>query len=292
MIRQKFLTEIESARLMLHQSGYKSIDYICNAIQNGTFVPETVKHIIVSNKGETYSFSDSADSSSNPFDAWQQDSVAIIPLTGLMLKERYWWEHGAGMDDIAAVIRQAYESANISSVIIKFDTPGGNTDSIFLLQEVLSKKIKPTFGYVDGMCASCGYIVASYLDKIYSINKMARIGGVGVFARMLIPNDKDSYYKVVEAYPEESKDKNLPERELAAGNDTPMKEQLSKLAVYFQDLVTDNRPKIPAEALTGKIYYSYEAEKLSMIDGVRTLSEVITEITKLVESRKQILFNL
>lgn len=289
MLRQQFLQEIESARLMLHTSGHKSIDYICNSIHNGTFVPEFAEQFIISARGELFNDRDS-DTQQNPFDTWENGSIAIIPLMGVMMKRGYWWSYG--VDDIAAIIRLAYESDKISAVVITGDTPGGNTDSLFLLQEVLSNKKKPTYGFIDGICTSCGYIAFSYLDKIYSINRMARVGGIGVFVQMLIPNEEQAYYKIVEAYPDESKDKNKPERELIKGNDKPMKEVLSKLALYFRDIITENRPGISSDTLTGKIYYSYEAEELGMIDGIRSFSEVIDELTTLTENRKQILFNL
>ena len=286
MLRHQFLQEIESARLMLHTSGYQSIDYICNAIHNATFIPEIADKPIISTRGETLQ---TDETQTNPFDAWQPGSIAIIPLEGIMTKHGYWWD---GVDDIAAYIRAAYQSDSISAVIIKGDTPGGNTDSLFHLQEVLSAKTKPTYGYIDGMVASCGYIAFSYMDKIYSINDMARVGGIGVFAQLLVPNDKQTYYQIKEAYPDESKDKNLPERELAKGNPKPMQEVLSKLAVHFQNIVKENRPKVPDEALTGKTYFSYEAQELGLIDGIRTLSQVIDQLTTLTENRKQILTNL
>jgi ClpP class serine protease len=286
MLKQQFLQEIESANLMLHSSGYKSIDYICNAIHKGIFVPEVIEQTIISTNGELLGEGTNGDNA-NPFDRWQSGSIAIIPLAGVMLKYGYWWSYG--VDDIAAIIGMAYASDKIDSVIIKADTPGGNTDSLFYLQEILSLKTKPTYGFIDGMCASCGYIAFSYMDKIYSINRMARVGGIGVFARILIPNRENAYYEVKEVYPDESPDKNKPEREFAEGNDELIKEELSKLATYFIDLVKESRPKIASESLTGKTYYSYEAESLGMIDGIRSLSEVIDELTTLTESRKKIL---
>ena len=289
MLRSKFLCEIESANLMLHASGYKTIDYVYNAIHNAVFVPEIIEQTIISTRGEIYD-NPRDDTNQNPFDKWETNSIAIIPIEGVMLKYGYWW--GYGMDEIAAIIRQAFASPQISSVIVKFDTPGGNTDSLFLLQEALSDKRKPAYAYIDGMCASCGYIAASYMDKIYSINPMARVGGVGVFARMFILNEKNSMYRIVEVYPDESKDKNRPERELEKGNEQPMKEQLSKLAQYFQGIVKKNRPSVSDETLTGKTYYSSEAQPLGLIDGICSLQEVIDKLTNLTESRKQILFNL
>lgn len=287
MLRRLFLQEIQASNLMIHSSGYEVLNHISNSILNDTFKPDVIDIPIVSTKGELYVEKDQDGNIINPFDSWQSGSIAIIPLTGIMMKRGYWWSYG--MDDVAEIIRMAYQSDKISAVIIKGDTPGGSTDSIFLLQEVLSEKTKPTFGFVDGMCASCGYIVFSYLDKIYAINKMTRVGGIGVFARMIVPNRENSNYKIVEVYPDESKDKNLPEREAVEGKPEKMKDELSKLAVYFQDVVKANRPNIDPGTLTGKTYYAYEAQGLGLIDGIKTFAQVISEIDKLISDRKEIL---
>ncbi|MDO9634236.1 MAG: S49 family peptidase [Paludibacter sp.] len=287
MLRRQFLQEIQASNLMIHSSGYELLNHISNSIINDTFKPDVIDIPIASTKGELYVDRDDDGNIINPFDSWQSGSIAIIPLTGIMMKRGYWY--GYGMDDVAAIIRMAYQSDKISAVIIKGDTPGGSTDSIFLLQEVLSEKTKPTYGFVDGMCASCGYIVFSYLDKIYAINKMARVGGIGVFARMLVPNRENSSYKIVEVYPDESKEKNLPEREAIEGKPEKMKEELSKLAVYFQDVVKANRSNIDPGTLTGKTYYAYEAQNLGLVDGIKTFSQVVGEIEKIVADRKTIL---
>lgn len=287
MLRRLFLQEIQASNLMIHASGYEVLNHISNSILNDTFKPEIIEIPIVSNKGELFVDRDNDGNIINPFDSWQSGSIAIIPLTGIMMKRGYWWSFG--MDDVAEIIRMAYQSDKISAVIIKGDTPGGSTDSIFLLQEVLSEKTKPTYGFIDGMCASCGYIVFSYLDKIYAINKMARVGGIGVFARMLVPNRENASYKIVEVYPDESKDKNLPEREAIEGKPEKMKEKLSKLATYFQDMVKANRPNIDPGTLTGKTYYAYEGQNLGLIDGIKPFVQVVSEIEKIVADRKEIL---
>ena len=293
MLRQRFLQEIESSSLMLHPSGFKSVDYICNAILEGKFVPETIEQTIFSTRGEIfdgYPAEDQPSAPSNPFDKWASGSIAIIPLVGLMLKYGYWWTYG--VDDIATIIRLAYESASIDAVILKADTPGGSTDSLFLLQEVLSDKKKPTYGFIDGMCCSCGYIAFACMDKIYSINPMAQVGGIGVLARLLVPNEKVADYKVVEVYPDESSQKNIEERELLKGNKEPMKEMLSKIALNFQQFVKTNRPKISDDTLQGKTYFSYEAQPLGLIDGIRSLQQTVDELETLVSKRKKLLSTL
>jgi len=286
MLRQQFLQETGSAVFGLDISAWETIDAISNAIRIGIFNPEPIETPILSHHGEIFTLEDENETG-NPFDKWQAGSRAIIPLSGIMLKESYWW--GYGVDDVARILSLAYQSDQISAVVIKANTPGGSTDSLYHLQEVLSEKIKPTFGYVDGMCASCGYIALSYTDKLYAINKMVSVGGIGVYARMLVPNKENSSYKIMEVYPKESKDKNLEVREAIDGNDKLMKEALSKLAVYFQEIVKGNRSGVSDDTLTGKLYYGYEAQQLGLIDGIRKLSEVIAELENLTQTRKQFL---
>jgi len=286
MLRQQFLQETGSAVFGLDTSAWETIDTISNAIRLGIFNPDPIESTILSHHGEIFTLEDENEAG-NPFDRWQAGSIAIIPLSGIMLKETYWW--GYGMDDVARIISLAWQSDQISGVIIKANTPGGSTDSLYHLQEVLSDKLKPAFGYVDGMCASCGYIALSYTDKLYAINKMVSVGGIGVYARMTVPNKENAFYKTVEVYPKESKDKNLEVREAIDGNDKPMKEALSKLAVYFQEIVKGNRSGVSDDTLTGKLYYGYEAQQLGLIDGIRKLSEVIVEVENLTETRKQFL---
>jgi ClpP class serine protease len=260
---------------------------MANSIQSGTFNPQIIEQAVVSTRGELYLVTDEDDPDRNPFDQWQEGSIAIIPLSGTMMKRSYWW--GYGVDEVAGIIRQAYLSDRISAVIIKGDTPGGVTNSLFLLEEVLSSKLKPTYGYVDGQVLSCGYIAFSFLDKIYAINKMAAVGGIGVFARIVAPNKENSSYNIIDVYPKESKDKNLDVREAIDGKTGLMEEELSKMALQIQATVKANRPDIGDETLTGKEYYAYEAEQLGMIDGIRTLRQVVEELQKLTETRKQIL---
>jgi ClpP class serine protease len=286
MLKHKFLQEITSSILSLDTSGWGTLDSIFQAIRLGVFTPEIIESVIVSQRGELFSLPEEGNPD-NPFDRWDSGSIAIIPLTGIMMKATYWW--GCSVDDVANFIRLAYSSPKISAVILKANTPGGSTDSLYLIQEVLSEKIKPTFGYVDALCSSCGYVVLSHTDKIYAINKMVSVGGIGVFARMMVPNKENANYRLIEVYPPESKDKNLPIRDAIAGKPALLEEQLSKLALYIRDTVKSNRPGVGDDAMTGGIYYGYEAEKLGLIDGIKKLSDVISEIETLIGQRKHFL---
>ncbi len=288
MLHSIFLQAIKSSYLSIHTGGYDVLQAAANAALAGTAKIEQKDLVIQSNYGTMYQ---TDDETGNPFDRWENGSIAIIPLSGIMLKNGYWWR--LGVDDVAEVIRLAYKSDKISGVLIKGNTPGGATESLFVLEDVLANRTKPTFMEVEGMLCSCGYIAGSYCDKIYAINKMCQVGSLGVFARLSwFKNDETSCYKVIEVYPDESAYKNKPEREAMEGNTELLKEDLSKLAKYFQETVKANRPQLKADVdgvLGGKVFFAYEAAEHGMIDGIKNEESIIAEMVALTENRNKIL---
>jgi len=285
------LQELRSSRLMIHSSGYETLSLIANSIISGTYKVDRKDNLISSHFGDIYFEEDENGNPVNPFDNWKSGSIAVIPLTGIMFKYGYWWKYG--VDDIADIIRMAYQSEKISSVLIKADTPGGAADSLYVIEDILKNKLKPTYMLTDGMLCSCGYIAGSFCDKIYALNKMCKVGSIGVFARLVFyKNDEKSGYQIKDVYPDASSFKNLPEREAAEDNDQLLKDELQKLALHFQDIVKENRPKLDVGIegiISGKVFYAYEGAEYGLIDGIKSYREVIAELTTITETRKKII---
>lgn len=283
MLLDTFLHQIRSSPLMLHTSGHDALTDLANSFLNGLSPREQKSITIRSNLGESYN----SDSSSNPFDYWNEGSIAVIPLNGIMLKSGSWFYYG--VDEIAQIVKLAYQSPKISAVLFKGNTPGGATDSVYVMEETLRNKNKPTYMLVDGSLCSCGMYVGSFCDKINAINDMCQVGSIGVFGRLMGPGE-NSGFKVVEVYPDESHLKNYPEREALNGNTEPMKVELAKLATHFQNIIKENRPGITdKEAFAGKIYYAKDAVGIGLIDAVKSERETIAElinITKNVPSKE------
>jgi len=279
-----FINDIKALPLMIHQSGYEALTVWANSIYNGAFPPEKKTLAVYSTSGQSYS----SGSAKNPFDSWEKGSIAVIPLQGIMLKSGSWWYYG--VDEISDLLRLAYDSDRISAVLIKGNTPGGSTDSVYVMEETLRNRNKPTWMLVDGMLCSCGIYIGSFCDKIYAINEMCNIGSLGVFARMVAPvPGENSGYKIVEVYPDESSQKNYPEREAIKGNEAPLKEELSRLAIHFQNVVKQNRPNITDQnVFAGKTFYAGDAAAVGLIDAVKSERDTITELLALTNVSQEI----
>lgn len=275
MLLDTFLHQIRSTPLMLHSSGHDALTDLANSFLNG-FTPQERKAISIRNNfGESYDET----TSSNPFDYWNEGSIAVIPLNGIMLKSGSWFYYG--VDEIAQIQSLAYKSSKISAVLFKGNTPGGATDSVFVMEETFRHKNKPTYMLVDGSLCSCGAYIGSFCDKIYAINDMCQVGSIGVFGRVMGPSE-NSGFKIVEVYPDESHLKNYPEREALKGNEGPLKEELAKLALHFQNIIKENRPAITdKEAFAGKTYFAKDAVKIGLIDAIKSERETIAELINL-----------
>ena len=107
MLRHTFLGNIASSVLMLDASGRETLNSIIASLHRG-IVPEMTEYPVVSYRGEILSLPEEDEEAGNPFDRWSAGSIALIPLSGIMMKQTYrWW--GYGTDDVARMIRLAYE---------------------------------------------------------------------------------------------------------------------------------------------------------------------------------------
>lgn len=243
------------------------------------------------------SSSDMSSESGNPFDAYEDNSVVVIPMIGFMSKYSHidWDEYRyvVGMDVIADLMKKAFESKKISGIVILANTPGGSTHSIYRLEDVLRNRTKPCVGVIDGMCFSGGIYTLSFCDKILATNRMCEVGSIGTFAR-IIDNSKmleNAGITVESIYPPESKWKNKAIREAMDGKPQLLiDESLTPFALHFQNIIKENRPKLDTSVegiLEGREFYAYDAIDSKLIDGIGNVDAAIVEVQRLADKQKQ-----
>ena len=287
MLENLFLQEIFSSKLLLHESGLSAIDSIVRSITDGKtidrkdFKTTNISGVVVPEYD---------DSGNNPYDQFEENSIAIIPIIGTMLKYGYWWRYGC--DDYANLIRLADSSPQIIGTILLFNTPGGTTSSVIQLEDALRNRTKKSLALIDYNCSSAGMYVASFCDEIHAMNRMCEAGSIGTYYQFI--NTTGAYeksgYKIIDVYPPESKYKNLPEREALEGKpERIIEEQLTPYAIHFQNLIRENRPKLNQQTegiLEGKVFYAYDAVENGLIDGIMNLEQAIGRVKSLSENQQ------
>lgn len=266
------------------------------ALSYGSFVasllsdhpsPAFNRHVWENLVASSKSSSESIDS----FDNAPESSVAIIPITGEMLK--YGTMCSYGTTEIADYIQQASMSKNISSIILKIDSGGGAVNAIPPILQVIKSSNKPFVALCD-TAASAAYFVASTCDHIMADNNLsAGFGSIGVVSSFvdMQPYWEQKGFVFHTVYAPESKDKNQSFELALKGDYTSLQNEiLSPLAIQFQNHVKESRAgklneKEPG-VLSGKMFFAEDALRCGLIDSIGNLQHAVKKAIELAEIKK------
>jgi protease-4 len=236
------------------------------------------------------------------FEEAPEGSIAIVPLKGAMMKNGTWCQYGT--EEIASLMLQGGASKKIDGIVLDIDSGGGSVDSIPPMLNAI-KKIqtdfnKPVVASAD-LCASAAYYVAAHCDRIIADNNLSsEFGSIGVMMSFM---DIQPYYeklgvKFHRVYAPESNYKNQPFEKALSGNyDQIKEEELSPLAITFQNAVKNARgSKLDLKVeglLNGRMFYAsngkdnkLDAKSVGLIDEIGSMDRAIMLAQGLAEVRK------
>ncbi len=114
-----------------------------------------------------------------------REGVATIDFAGPVVKRSTYLSSMSGMASTASLsvqIGEAIEHLDVSSVIICFDSPGGESGGLpevaARIRDLSLSSGKSIVGYVDNMCASAAYFLASACSEIV-VAPNALVGSIG-----------------------------------------------------------------------------------------------------------------
>ncbi|GAB1358565.1 hypothetical protein MASR1M31_03430 [Porphyromonadaceae bacterium] len=153
-----------------------SIESVVRSIIEGNEVSLQDEKLIKT-KCQLANITDDGELDQNPFDQYSENSIAILPISGLMVRYSYW---RYGCDFIASLIRLANKSPKIIGILLLVDSSGGSINSVIHLEEALKERSKKCITLIEGTCASACLWVASYSDEIWAMmNPICDIGSIG-----------------------------------------------------------------------------------------------------------------
>ena len=154
----------------------------------------------------------------------------------------------------------------------------------YKIEEALRNRKKPCVGLIESLACSAGCYAISFCDTIGAINSMCQVGCIGVLTSFVDYSkiEEKMGVKTITILPPESDYKNLPEREAIDGDTSRyIKEQLSPMAVAFQNIIKENRPNLDLSEegiLRGKTFFAQDAIKNGLIDKIMSLEDAIQEV--------------
>lgn len=207
------------------------------------------------------------------------DSVAVIPIGGIMSKGGDWYDYG--VDDYGRLLSEAYQNEAIKAIVLNWNCYGASTDAMLAFKPALQKRNKPIISCINSNAFSGAVYSYCFTDKVIAIDPMSEVGSIGVMAKLVDNTEAmNKYgYKVIEVTSKLSPWKNRTTREAKAGNiELLQTEELDPWAEHFQEVVLQNRPNLDQTIegiLGGRTFFARDAVKYGLIDAIMPFDEVI-----------------
>lgn len=226
------------------------------------------------------------------------EGIALIKLNGAITKSG--GDSTVGMEQISEMMFRMAEDSRIKAFMFLTDSGGGSSSAVELMIDCINevKKKKPVYALVTkgGMACSAAYGIISACTMIYSESEMNVVGSIGTMVQFegkaANSTDPDGT-KNIRLYATKSTKKNEGFEE-ALNNDNYkiiINEMLDPINENFINKISEGRPKIESVAFDdGRTYFSKDVVG-SFIDGIKSFSAVIEEITGLEEFTGEKEFN-
>jgi ClpP class serine protease len=193
-----------------------------------------------------------------------------------------------GAVDYATRLRAYADDNTIMAGMIDFDTPGGQVEGTetwaAAVQYFASKK--PIIGFCeDGKIASAGIWGAVYCTEIYAGNTLCRFGSVGVMACLMDARKAMEMEGIKEVimYAPQSTDKNKTGQDAIDGKTAAYIADLKFICDRFINVVsTQLADRLTSEEWnSGKMFFAEDAQRIGLINGIKTRDEVIARLQEL-----------
>ena len=236
----------------------------------------------------------------------QSGNIAVIPINGVLVQRGAFLRESSGMTSyqgIRTTINNALTDARVSSILMYINSPGGEAYGLFDLASALrllaqgETQPKPIFAFTDGTMASAAYALGSATSRVYS-EAVAVVGSIGV---LLVHRDKSAANAasgLTVTYIASGTQKADGNEDTALSQEVRARFQarVDKIAGMFFENVAVARQGADAKvnmsvesiaALQAGVFLGDEAAEKGLTDGVRTLRQVVDEMSLEMQKRKR-----
>ena len=207
--------------------------------------------------------------------------TAVVPIRGVMTKGGS--EYGGGTAELRRDVRALALDPSVSAILLVVDSPGGESAGTDILaQEVrAAARRKPTWAFVEDLCASAAYWVACQCEKVYANNRTALVGSIGTFWGMYDQSamfDRAGVKPLLFTTGRLKGAGALPGAAIVDDHKAEFQGLVNAVQAEFDAAVKRGRgfsDRQLAAVRTGGIFSAPEAERLRLIDGIQSLDKTL-----------------
>lgn len=214
-----------------------------------------------------------------------EDGVATIRIHGPLMRQPDLFSvllFGAtDMDDVASAIQEAVGRADVVSILLDIDSPGGTVNGTPELAQAVADatKQKRVHAFTAGQMCSAAYWIASQADAIYA-TPSARVGSIGVLLPFIDSTEKfrADGLKVEVFAAGKFKGIGTPGVALTEEQRSLLQSDIEEIAVDFKAAVLARGRKIPEDAMEGQSFSARMAQRFNLAGMVRGRSDVVARL--------------
>lgn len=224
-----------------------------------------------------------------------RDGVAVINIENAVYRRKPWFAQGVSHKQIKDEISKALQDEKVTAILYNIYSPGGTVAGTQELASYIKEasSVKPSCAFVDGMCCSAAYWLASATGKIFA-TESAEIGSVGV---VLMHSDYSKFNEnmgLKYTYITAGSKKSIGASEIPLSEEDKAYLQHNVDAVYAvflhdvaqnMDLDTDKK----LEWADGRVFLGNEALRLGLVSRlVKTQEEAIALLSENKENKMSV----
>lgn len=184
-----------------------------------------------------------------------------------------------GMDYISWTIEDLITDNTCKGIVLDIETGGGYSNAVARLIDAI-QRFKATdrevIGSID-MALSAGFHLASFCDKIYANSKSSLLGCIGTIWDTTVMDTK--VVKNIKVVASQTPEKGLEWSNAIKGDGRLLQQNIiNPTAQHFLDDVSNNRNIKDLSILKGKTLTAEYAIKAGICDGIKPLSQIISEL--------------
>lgn len=222
------------------------------------------------------------------------NGVAIIPVSGTMMKQESSMTRSTSTVLVRRQIRQAMRDDEVRGVLLLCDSPGGTVSGTqdLAADVAAAAKQKPVIALIEDLGASACYWVASQAREIFAANETTMIGSIGTYGVIhdLSGLAAKEGVKVHVVRAGAHKGTGVPGTEVTADQLADYQRVINSLNEQFlQGVATGRRLQLDRvrELADGRVHVGSEAVRLKLADGVASLDEVLARFDSPPSSRSR-----
>ena len=210
-------------------------------------------------------------------------STAVVPLIGTLMKSVNSMDEGTSTIRARQNIRAAVNDADVDSIMLLIDSPGGTVDGTADLAAEVRRaaEAKPTIAFIEDLGASAAYWVASQASKVYANGPTAFVGSIGTFIGLydLSAHAEREGIRAIVIASGKLKATGFPGTEITEAQQAMLTDLVMQTQAQFSREVKTGRglsdAKIAEIEALAAIYSATDAEGLGLIDGLRTFEQTM-----------------